>query len=48
MVGTLSGSVVRSGHFHCWGLGLIVGQETKILQGKKNVVKCMYNILIKF
>ena len=39
MVGTLSGSVVRSGHFHCWGLGLIVGQETKILQGKKKCGK---------
>ena len=48
MVGILGGSVVRTGCFHCWGLGLILGQETKILQEKKKVVKCMYNILIKF
>ena len=44
IVGILSGSVVRTGCFHCWGLGLIPGQETKILQEKKKVVKCMYNI----
>ena len=28
------GTVVRTQYFHCWGLGLIPGKGTKILQRK--------------